>query len=104
MRNETRKGNETMETTGLKSYCRVSGDAKPDAQIEARLGHYGKHYYLTSQVQLSGRGIVLRRTLTASDLTPQAQAKVGWHEYKVTLRAFDRICRDHAVAYEMLLD
>ena len=79
------------------------GEARPDAQIDAQLSHYGEHYYLKSQIELSGRGITFLGILTANELTPQAQHKVGWHEYKVTMRAFDAICKNHAVACEMLL-
>ncbi len=88
---------------GLKGYHPEMGEEKPAAQIEAHLSHYGKHYFLKSQIELKGRGIYYRGTLKAGDLTPQAQGKVGWHEYKVTEKAFNTICETHAVAYEMLL-
>jgi hypothetical protein len=108
MREHNTTGSETMTTaiqtaTGLACYYPEMGDAKPEAQIEASLGHYGNHYYLKSQVLLSGRGVQFLGTLKASDLTPAAQHKAGWHEYKVTMRAFDSICREHRVSHEMLL-
>ena len=89
--------------TGLKGYHPEMGEAKPAAQIEAQLSHYGNHYFLKSAIELTGRGVTFLKTLVAGDLTPQAQGKVGWHEYKVTARAFKAICEKHAVAYEMLL-
>lgn len=92
------------ENTGIKSYYPEMGEAKPETLIEARLAHYGKHYFLTSQVELKGRGVTFRGTLKASQLTPQAQHKVGYHEYKVTIAAFDKICKQYAVGYEMPLD
>ena len=91
------------QTHGLLGYYPEMGEQRPDALIDAHLGHYGKHYYITSQVELKGRGVRYRKTLTASDLTPHAQHKVGWHEYCVTERAFEKICRQYRVAYEMLL-
>ena len=89
--------------TGLLGYHPEMGEAKPAAKIEARLGHSGRHYFLKSAIELTGRGVTFLQTLTAGDLTPQAQGKVGWHEYKVTESAFRAIGAKHGVAYEMLL-
>ena len=93
----------TDQQAGLIAYHPEMGESRPDAQIDAHLGHYGAHWYLTSRVELKGRGIRFRKTLKASDLTPQAQHKVGCHEYVATERAFEAICRKHRVASEMLL-
>lgn len=90
-------------TTGLIGYHPEMNEPKPEAQIEASLGHYGKHWHLKSQIALKGRGITLRHVLTSGMLTPQAQHKVGWFEYKVTEAAFDKICKQHRVSTEMLL-
>lgn len=89
---------------GLKVYHPEMGEAKPTTRIDAHLCHYGKHYFLTSQIELKGRGVTFLKTLTPGDLTPKAQYKVGYHEYKVTQKALDTICEQHAVGYEMLLD
>jgi hypothetical protein len=68
------------------------GEAKPaDTQIEASLGHYGNHYYIKTPLALKGRGISHLHTLTAEELTPAAQHKAGWHEYKVTLAAMGKL-------------
>jgi hypothetical protein len=91
-------------TTGLAYYYPEMGEAKPDAKIEASLAHYGKHYFLKSEVELTGRGVEFLGTLKASDLVPAAQHKAGWHQYKVTMRAFDKICREHRASCELLLD
>ena len=93
----------TTQATGLKTYYPEMGEAKPAAKIEARLAHYGEHYFLTSAIELSGRGVEFLKTLKPGDLVPTAQHKVGHHEYRVTIRAFDLICKTHCVAYEMLL-
>ncbi len=87
----------------LNMYYPEMGEARPESQIDAHLCHYGEHYYLTSQVELTGRGVRHVRTLKASDLTPRAQHKAGWHEYRVTIKAFERICREHDVAHALLL-
>lgn len=94
------------EMTGLVGYYSEMGEKRPAAAvIDARLGHYGKHYFLTTRLVLKGRGIEFLKTLEAKDIvpTPAAQAKVGCHEYKVTLAAFEKICREHLVASESLL-
>lgn len=79
------------------------GEQKPAAEIEASLCHYGKHYRLTTPLVLSGRGVEHQCQLRAEQLTPKAQHKAGWHQYRVTLAAMERICAAHAVSYEMLL-
>ena len=89
---------------GLVGYYPEMGEARPaDAAIDAQLSHYGKHYFLKTPLVLTGRGVEHLGTLTSAQLTPAAQHKVGWHEYKVTVRAFEAICRTHKVASESLL-
>jgi hypothetical protein len=77
-------------------------ETKPDAKIEARLSHYGKHYFLDTPLELSGRGIIHLGTYTASQLR-QGSYKIGWNQYKVTERAFDKLCEQHDVSYELML-
>lgn len=86
------------------SYYPEMGDAKPQAEIEASLSHYGKHYFLKTRLTLKGRGIKFLGTMTAETLTPQAQHRAGTHRYKVTEKAYEKICREHSVSYEILLD
>lgn len=95
------------QTAGLACYYSEMGQPRPaDAVIDAQLAHYGKHYFLTTRLVLKGRGIEHLKTLTAADLAPtvKAQEMIGCHEYKVTIKAFEQICRQYRVAYEMLLD
>lgn len=89
---------------GLLGYHPELGEAKPDAQIEASLSHYGNHYFLKTRLELKGVGIKFLKTLTSADLVPEAQDKIGTNEYWVTVRAFEKIKEAHGVAYEMLLD
>ena len=92
-----------MNVTGLHGYHPEMGEPTPEAQIEARNGHSGKHWYLKSQIELKDRGVTLQNVLTSNQLTPQAQHKVGWFEYKVTDAAFDKIFKQTPVSTERLL-
>ena len=94
--------NATAQQTGLVSYHPEMGEARPDALIDASVGHGGTHY-LKSQITLTGRGVTFIKTFKASDLVPQAQYRVGQHEYRVTKAAFARVCRENLVASESLL-
>lgn len=87
----------------MKTYHPEMHEAKPAAQIEASLSHYGKHWFIKTPLALKGRGIVHQRTLTAEMLAPAAQDKAGWHQYKVTEAAFERLCETYDVAVETLL-
>ncbi len=89
-----------MET----SFYPEMGDAKPAADIEASLGHYGRHYYIDTPLKLSGRGITHLNTYISSDLTEHGQRKVGLNHYVVTLAAYAKIKADHSVSREVLLD
>lgn len=69
------------------------GQHKPAAQIEATLSHYGKHYYLVTDLELAGRGI--KKTDTRQD---------GSKAYKVTIRAYETLERQYTISRESLLD
>jgi len=84
-------------------YPEMGEKRREDSQIEARLGHYGKHYYIKTPLVLKGRGITFRYTLTPEMLTPAAQSKVGWHEYVVTTRAMEKLAGQYIVTGELLL-
>lgn len=80
------------------------GEQKPKAQIEIKLSHYGKHYYLTTPLELKGRGIKHLMTYTANDLHEKTQHKVGWHKYKATIRATEKLTEQYDMSQESLLD
>ncbi len=92
----------TLEN-GLHCYYPEMNEPKPVAEIDATLSHYGKHWFLKTRLSLKGRGVQFVRTLESKDLVPQAQHKIGMHEYKVTEAAFGRICKEHRVCSESLL-
>jgi hypothetical protein len=60
-------------------------EPKPKADGELRRSYAGG-WLIKTKLELSGRGISLERTLTSKDLVPQAQHKVGWHEYTMDRR------------------
>lgn len=91
----------------VKMYYPELGEAKPEAQIEASMAHDGRHYFLTTPLTINpGRGIEFVKTYKSTDLckSPAAQRKVGWNEYFVTLKAYERIKAAYAVSCEVLLD
>lgn len=88
---------------GLKCYWPEMGEKRPLAQIRATLGHYGKHYYLRTPMELKGRGIALIGVMKSESLTPTGQYMAGWNEYKVTSAAFELIKNNYAVSMEALL-
>jgi hypothetical protein len=87
----------------LTSYYPEMGEKEPgNTEIQARLGHYGRHWFLRTKLALKGRGVVFLKTETAETLVPGSRY-VGWHQYKVTEKAFESICREHNVTSESLL-
>lgn len=88
---------------GLRTWHPEMGEAKPEAEIDASLSHYGRHWFLRTRLVLSGRGVELLGVETAETLVPEAAHRIGERRYKVTERAFERICGEHAVRSESLL-
>ena len=88
----------------IKSYYPEMGEAEPNSNGRARLAHYGKHYFIDTRLELHGRGVEFLGTATAEDLTEAAQHRVGEHQYKVTLKAFDKLKEQYDFSNEILLD
>lgn len=84
-------------------YPEMGEKRREDSQIEASLGHYGKHYYLKTPLVLRGRGIKHLRTLAADELAEFARHKAGWHQYEVTLLAMRKLAEKYVVTGEALL-
>jgi hypothetical protein len=91
-------------TPGVKAYTPEMGERKPATRMEARRAHYGKHYFINTTEELSGRGIEFIKTYTSNDLTKAGQRLVGWNSYIVTVRAFEILKGKYPIGYEMLLD
>lgn len=89
--------------TGLVSYYPEMGEKEPAAEIRASLGHYGKHWFCKTRLELKGRGIKFIRTLKESDLVESAKHRAGENEYKVTEAAFDMLTAKYKVSTVCLL-
>ena len=87
----------------LKTYHPEMGEPKPEGHMEARLAHYGQHYYVTTPMDLKGVGITKIKILTASTLTPEARHKAGWFKFRVTMRAFAKLCETYDVTEAIML-
>jgi hypothetical protein len=81
------------------TYRPEMGEKRPEVQIEARLGHYGKHYFVDTPLVLSGRGI---KHMGVFRGVPGSR-KEGWQQYKLTEAAFEKLQAEHDVSYELLL-
>jgi hypothetical protein len=79
-------------------------EPKPQGQITAQLAHYGKHYFLRTSLELKGKGIKFLGVESKETLIPQAQHLAGQRKYKVTLLAFDKVCRQYDAVSVILLD
>lgn len=99
---ETTETEDTEGDVGLVGYHPEMGETKPEAQIEASIGHYGG-WFVKSAIELKGRGITFLGTIEAMPSIVQPQNHIGWHNYKVTDLAFEKICKAHRVSHEMLL-
>lgn len=86
-------------------YYPEMGEKKPEnAQGNVQLAHYGRHYFVETPLELSGRGIENLGVLRADELTPQGQYKAGWHRYLVTLLAMKKLAERYNFASQYLLD
>jgi len=69
----------------------------------ARFSKQESHWHLWTPLTLQGRGIIHLQTATAETLAPCAEHQVGWHQYRLTDKAFESICSQHRAAVERLL-
>ena len=89
---------------GVYAYTPEMGQRKPNCQMKATLGHYGKHYYIDTPLELKGRGIELLKQYQSKDLTGPGQYMVGWYSYRVTTLAYDKLKEKYSISSERLLD
>ncbi|MFW5437136.1 hypothetical protein [Paenibacillus apiarius] len=78
---------------GVHTYWPEMKERRINAQIEARLSHYGTHYYLYTTHELKGRGIVVKDS-----------NRPGLKKYQVTEKAFEKLKQQYSVSMERLLD
>lgn len=98
-----KKAPEKAEKPGTYIYTPEMGEEKPDCQIDASLGHYGTHYYLDTPLELKGRGITFLKKYEAKDFCRPSH-KIGWNQYRVTNKAFEKIKKSYSVSMKSLLD
>jgi hypothetical protein len=82
---------------------------KPDHRfydMEATPSYDYKHYYIQTPIELKGRGIKFLQVLKAElyHNTDRIAYKMGWNEYKVTQRAYDKLQDEYKIVREALLD
>ena len=92
------------ENPGLYCYTPEMGEQKPKCQIEAERSYYGRHYHINTPLQLKGRGITFNRVLESKNLSKSDQYRLGWREYTVTERAFEKLLEQYTISQELLLD
>lgn len=95
---------EEVKSAGIYSYAPEIGQQKPNCQLEAQLSYYGKHYYVDSPIELKGRGITLVKQYKEGDFCKPGNYRVGWYEYRVTTKAFDKLKSQYSISMERLLD
>lgn len=100
----SRQQEEEASAPGLYLYCEEMGQEKPKCQIEAQRSYYGKHFHINTPLELKGRGVELVRTLEDKNLNASGKYMIGWYEYVVTERAFDKLCKEYSVSMENPLD
>lgn len=86
---------------GLHLYTPEMGERKPETVMEAQLSHYGKHYYINTPLELKGRGIT---ELEAYWHEGSKKQQEGWHSYRVTKKAFEKLKEKYPISMESLLD
>ena len=94
---------EPVENPGVYCYTPEMGGQKPDCPMEASRGCYGKHWFIDPPLELKGRGIEFIKKYQEKDFCSKDH-RVGWNEYRVTNRAFEKLKEKYSISQECLLD
>ena len=89
---------------GTYLYTPEMGQEKPDCQMEASHSYYGGHYFIDTPLELKGRGITFLKKYESKDFVNPNNRKVGWNEYRVTTKAFNKLKEQYTISMELLLD
>lgn len=84
---------------GFAGFYPEMGEKPPVAHMEARLAHYGRHYFVYTPLELKGQGITSKGTFTGVS----GSRKNGWNVYMVTTRAMAKLETKYRVSHEMLM-
>ena len=95
---------ETVETPGVYCYTPEMGGQKPECQMEASRGYYGKHWFIDTPLEIKGRGIEFIKKYQEKDFCSPGNYRVGWNEYRVTNKAFEKLKEKYSISQECLLD
>lgn len=95
---------ESVENPGVYCYTPEMGQKKPDCQMEASRGYYGKHWFIDTPLEIKGRGITFLKKYTDKDFCTPGHYRVGWNEYRVTNKAFDKLKEQYTISQEVCLD
>mgnify|MGYP000712870016 CR=1 FL=1 len=95
---------EVAEAPGVYCYTPEIGGQKPDCQMEASRGYYGKHWFIDTPLELKGRGIELIKKYQEKDFCNSGDYRVGWNEYRVTNKAFEKLKSQYSISNECYLD
>ena len=95
---------EAVEAPGVYRYTPEMGGQKPDCQMEASRGYYGKHWYIDTPLEIKGRGIEFVKKYQEKDFCKPGNYRVGWNSYRVTNRAFEKLKEKYSISLECLLD
>ena len=94
---------EIVEAPGVYRYTPEMGGQKPDCQMEASKGYYGKHWFIDTPLELKGRGIEFIKKYQEKDFCSKDH-RAGWNEYRVTNRAFEKLQEQYTISQELFLD
>ena len=94
---------EVVEDPGVYRYTPEMGGQKPDCQMEASRGYYGKHWFIDTPLELKGRGIEFIKKYQEKDFCSKDH-RAGWNEYRVTNRAFEKLQEQYTISQELFLD
>lgn len=88
----------------IKTYYPEMKEKKPENTIgDVRVAYNG--YTIKTPIELkTNRSIKFVKTYKSADLVPQAQHKVGWHEYRATEKGMEALAKAHNFSMEILLD
>ena len=80
-------------------FNRELGQQEPEAQIEANLSHFGKHYFLYTTLELP-----IKRGVNYLGKRDRFNTGEMVNRYKVTIKAYEAICKQYSVKRESYLD
>lgn len=89
---------------GVYCYTPEMGQQKPDCQMEASRGYYGKHWFIDTPLEIKGRGITFMKKYQEKDFCNPGNHRVGWNEYRVTEKAFEKLKEQYTISQEICLD